>query len=56
MFRQMNRKNKQSSEKSAKAVTLAVYMLVVLSRYMSPSKDLLESYEAWLNLIRESNE
>jgi hypothetical protein len=52
----MNRKNKQSSEKSARAVTIALYMMVVLSRYISPSKELIDGYEAWLGVIRESNE
>jgi len=52
----MNRKNKQSSEKSAKAVTNSLYMMVVLSRYITPTKDLLEGYEAWLNSLREDDQ
>ena len=56
IFRQMNRNNTQSSKNSAKAVTHALYMLVVLSRYMTPSRDLIDGFEAWLNILRDSNE
>jgi hypothetical protein len=49
----MNRKNKQNSDKSAKAISYAFYMMVALSRYIVPSKDLLEGYEAWLGILKE---
>ena len=47
VFRQMNRKNKQT-EKALKALTCALTLLGVLSRYMVPSKELIDVYEAWL--------
>ena len=53
IFRQMNRKNKQSSEKSAKAISYALYMMVVLSRFQTPSKDLIDGYEGWLMNLKD---
>jgi hypothetical protein len=53
IFRQINRKNKQSSEKAAKAATNALYLMVVISRYQVPSKDLMEGFEGWLNLVKD---
>lgn len=52
----MNRKNKQSSEKSAKAITHSLYIMVVLSRYLTPSKELFDGYEQWLNILKDSAE
>ena len=56
IFRQMNRKNKQSSEKSAKAITHSLYIMVVISRYLTPSKELIDGYEQWLNILKDSSE
>jgi hypothetical protein len=52
----MNRKNKQSSEKSAKSISNSLYMMVVLSRYVTPTKDLMEGFEQWLHALKESME
>jgi hypothetical protein len=51
----MNRKNKQSSEKSAKAITHSLYILVALSRYLTPSKELLDGYEQWLTILKDNS-
>ena len=48
IFRQINRKNSLQSEKSAKAIANALFILAFLSRYLNPSKDLCEGYEQWL--------
>ena len=51
LFRQMNRKSK--SEKSAKALSITLYIMVALSKHLVPSKDLLEYYEGWLNSFKD---
>jgi hypothetical protein len=53
IFRQMNRKNKQQNEKIAKTITNCLQLMAVLSRYHVPSKDLMEGYENWLQLLKE---
>ena len=49
----MNRKSKSSSEKQARAVLNALYFMVILSRFHIPSKDLLDAYEQWLNILKD---
>jgi hypothetical protein len=56
IFRHMNRKNKNMSDKNTKAVIHALYMMIVLTRYMGPSHELINGYIDWLNVMRESNE
>jgi hypothetical protein len=30
--------------------------MVVLSRYLTPSKELIDGYEQWLNILKDSSE
>lgn len=55
IFRQMNRKNVQQSERSAKGVANALFVLALFSRYATPSKDLIEGYETWLLALKEKS-
>ena len=43
----------QQSEKSAKAIANALFILVLYSRYSTPSKDLVEGLESWLNQLKD---
>ena len=47
----MNRK--RSSDKHIKAITAALIFLVILSKYHSPTRELVEGLENWLVSLRE---
>lgn len=47
----MNRK--RSSDKHIKAITTALIMMVVLSKFLLPSRDLIDGLESWLLNLKD---
>lgn len=51
LYRQMNRK--RSSDKNIKAITIALIMMVVLSKFLQPTRDLIDGLESWLLNLKD---